>query len=160
MKKHKRTVLVGKAASGKDHFRKVLENKGFKYAVSYTTRPPRTGEVEGKDYFFLEKEEFEKMIENGEFYEHVTFNGWYYGTTREQFFNEDIFIMTPHGISKIQSEDRENTFIIYLDMPYEEREKRLMLRSDADTVERRLAADEKDFKNFSNFDIRITNTDF
>jgi len=55
MKKHKRTVLVGKAASGKDHFRKVLENKGFKYAVSYTTRPPRTGEVEGKDYFFSRK---------------------------------------------------------------------------------------------------------
>jgi len=160
MKKHKRTVLVGKAASGKDYFRKVLENKGFKYAVSYTTRPPRTGEVEGKDYFFLEKKEFEKMIENGEFYEHVTFNGWYYGTTREQFFNEDIFIMTPHGISKIQSEDRENTFIIYLDMPYEEREKRLMLRSDADTVERRLVADEKDFENFTTFDVRITNTDF
>lgn len=160
MKKHKRTVLVGKAASGKDYFRKVLENRGFKYAVSYTTRPPRTGEVEGKDYFFLEKEEFEKMIENGEFYEHVTFNGWYYGTTREQFFNEDIFIMTPHGISKIQSEDRENTFIIYLDMPYEEREKRLMLRSDADTVERRLVADEKDFENFTTFDVRITNTDF
>jgi len=100
------------------------------------------------------------MIENGEFYEHVTFNGWYYGTTREQFFNEDIFIMTPHGISKIQSEDRENTFIIYLDMPYEEREKRLMLRSDADTVERRLVADEKDFENFTTFDVRITNTDF
>jgi len=160
MKKHKRTVLVGKAASGKDYFRKVLENRGFKYAVSYTTRPPRAGEAEGKDYFFLEKEEFEKMIENGEFYEHVTFNGWYYGTTREQFFNEDIFIMTPHGISKIQSEDRENTFIIYLDMPYEEREKRLMLRSDADTVERRLVADEKDFENFTTFDVRITNTDF
>jgi hypothetical protein len=45
-------------------------------------------------------------------------------------------------------------------MPYEEREKRLMLRSDADTVERRLVADEKDFENFTTFDVRITNTDF
>jgi guanylate kinase len=159
-KKHKRIVLVGRAASGKDHMRKTLEDKGFKYAVSYTTRPPRVGEVDGKDYFFLSVEEFEKMIQNGEFYEYVSFNNWYYGTTNAQFYNEDVFIMTPHGISHINPEDRKDTFIMYLDMKLGVRQRRLLQRSDADSVERRLAADDKDFSEFKNYDIRISNHDF
>lgn len=157
---HKRIVLVGRAASGKDHMRKTLEEKGFKYAVSYTTRPKRTGEVHGVDYFFLTDEEFEAMIERKEFYEHVSFNGWHYGTTNEQFYNDDVFIMTPHGISHIDPNDRKNTFIMYLDMKLGVRQRRLAQRSDADTVERRLAADDRDFADFKDFDIKITNHDF
>jgi guanylate kinase len=156
----KRIILVGKAASGKDHARQLLQSRGMKYGVSYTTRPPRTGEVEGKDYFFLSVEEFEKKIEKGEFYEHVTFNGWYYGTTVEQMKNDDVFIMTPYGISKLKPEDRKNSFIIFFDIPYEIRKERLAQRSDADTVDRRLEADENDFREFSDFDIRITNPNF
>ena len=52
MRNHKRIILVGKAASGKDHLRKKFESRGFKYAVTYTTRPPREGEIDGKDYLF------------------------------------------------------------------------------------------------------------
>jgi guanylate kinase len=159
-KNHKRIVLVGRAASGKDHMRKMLEEKGFKYAVSYTTRPPRTGEVNGKDYFFLSVEEFERMIQNDEFYEYVSFNNWYYGTTKEQFYNDDVFIMTPHGISHVKPQDRKDTFIMFLDMKLGVRQRRLLQRSDADSVERRLAADDKDFTDFKNYDIRITNHDF
>jgi guanylate kinase len=160
VKDHKRIVLVGRAASGKDHMRKTLEDKGFKYAVSYTTRPKRDGEVHGIDYFFITNEKFEEMIEQNEFYEHVSFNGWHYGTTNEQFYNDDIFIMTPHGISHIDPKDRKNTFIMYLDMKLGVRQRRLAQRSDADTVERRLEADDKDFAEFRDFDIRITNHDF
>lgn len=159
-KKHKRVVLVGRAASGKDHMRKTLEDKGFKYAVSYTTRPPRTGETDGKDYFFLSTEEFERMIQNDEFYEHVSFNSWHYGTTKEQFYNDDVFIMTPHGISHVKPEDRKDTFIMFLDMKLGVRQRRLAQRSDADTVERRLEADDRDFADFKDFDIKITNHDF
>lgn len=154
-KQHRRLILTGRAASGKDHFRKILESRGYKYGISYTTRPPRTGEVDGKDYYFLSVEEFERMISNDEFYEYVTFNGWYYGTSREQFYRDDIFIMTPHGISKIKSEDRERSLVFYLDIPLEVRRERLMLRSDADKVERRILADELDFKNFTEYDIKI-----
>ena len=157
---HKRVVLVGRAASGKDHMRKTLENKGFKYAVSYTTRPKRDGEVHGVDYYFLTTEEFESMIEKKAFYEHVSFNSWYYGTTNEQFYSDDVFIMTPHGISHIDPNDRKNTFIMYLDMKLGVRQRRLAQRSDADTVERRLAADDRDFADFKDFDIKITNHDF
>ena len=45
-------ILVGKGASGKDHLRKILEGRGFTYGISYTTRPPREGEIDGQDYYF------------------------------------------------------------------------------------------------------------
>ena len=156
----KRIVLVGKAGSGKDFVRKKLESRGYSYAVSYTTRPPRDTEVDGLDYIFLSEEEFKKMIDNNEFYEYVAFNGWYYGTTVDQFYTDDVFIMTPHGISKIKEIDRKTSFIMYFDIDQDIRKERLMLRNDADKVDRRIVADEEDFKDFTDFDIRITNPDF
>lgn len=161
MKKlHRRIVLVGRAASGKDYARKLFTDRNYNHAISYTTRPPRTGEVDGVDYFFLTEEKFKEMISNDEFYEYVAFNNWYYGTSNKQFYSDDIFIMTPHGISAIKPEDREKSFIIYFDIPYEIRKERLMLRSDADSVERRLQADDSDFKDFTDFDLRITTPEF
>jgi guanylate kinase len=156
----KRIVLVGKAGSGKDYARKKLESRFFKYAVSYTTRPPRDNEQDGVDYIFITVEDFKQMIERGEFYEYVIFNEWYYGTTKEQFYNDDVFIMTPHGISLIKPEDRETCFIIFFDIDEEIRKQRLMLRNDADKVDRRLEADRKDFENFTDFDIRVTDPSF
>jgi guanylate kinase len=163
MKSNKsRIILCGKAASGKDHLRKTLEGRGFKYGVSYTTRPPRKGEIDGKDYFFLEENEFQTLIEQGFFYEHVTFNGWYYGTSKEQWFvNDDVFIMTPTGISKLHAADRKSSFIIYIDIPTEIRRERLTERNDnADSIERRLEADDNDFQNFTDYDIKITDHNF
>lgn len=157
---HVRIVLVGKAAGGKDHARKLFENRNFSYAVSYTTRPPRVGEENGKDYYFLSVEEFEKMIVEDKFYEYVSFNGWYYGTSNKQFYQDDIFIMTPYGVSQIHSEDRKKTMVIYFDMPLEIRKERLEKRSDADKVERRLLADELDFQNFTDYDLKITDPNF
>lgn len=157
---HKRIVLVGRAASGKDHARKLFTNRDYKYAVSFTTRPPRDGEIDGVDYYFLTDEKFQQMIEANEFYEYVSFNGWHYGTSNAQFYNDNIFIMTPHGVSKIKPEDRASTFIMYFDMPLDIRKERLMLRNDADKVDRRIAADDLDFQDFTDFDLRIKNSDF
>ena len=157
-----RIVLCGKAASGKDHMRKVLESRGFRYGVSYTTRPPRNGEVNGRDYHFISVDEFEALLEDDYWYEWVEFNGWYYGTSQDQFHKDcDLFIMTPTGVSKIHPEDRLNTTIIYLDIDLETRKSRLTQRDmPGDSMERRIMADEADFKQFTDFDIRITNTDF
>jgi guanylate kinase len=157
---HARIILAGRAASGKDHMRNALEKKGFKYGISYTTRPPRNGEIDGKDYFFLSVEKFEEMISQNLFYEYVSFNGWYYGTTKEQFYRDDIFIMTPHGISHLDPKDRANSVILFFDIPYEVRRERLMQRCDADTVDRRLEADDRDFSNFSDYDVKITDPNF
>lgn len=158
---NKRIILVGRAASGKDHLRQRLEAKGFKYAVSYTTRPPREGEVEGKDYIFVSPEEARRMIEKDEFYEWVEFNGWIYGTTKKQFDEDDIFIMTPTGVSHISKEDRESCFVFFLDIQEETRRDRMLSRDmPGDSVKRRLEADRIDFENFKDFDARITNPNF
>jgi guanylate kinase len=157
-----RIVLCGKAASGKDHMRKVLESRGFRYGVSYATRVPRPGEVEGRDYYFITTEEFKGLMEDGFWYEWDEFNGAYYGTSKLQFHEEcDLFIMTPAGVAKIHPEDRKQTTVIYLDIAYDVRNERLHKRNmPGDTAERRIQADEESFKHFTDFDIRITNPDF
>lgn len=161
---NKRIILVGKAGSGKDFMRKKLESRNFKYAVSYTTRPPREGEVHGRDYFFITEEEAKKMIDNYEFFEYVMFNGWLYGTTLSQWSQadgDDVFIMTPTGLSHVGEEDRKDCLVIYVDINKWVRKERLANRNmPGDSLERRIEADELDFENFTNYDIRITNPDF
>lgn len=161
MNNHKRIILVGKAASGKDHLRKRFESRGFKYAVSYTTRPPREGEIDGKDYIFISEDESKVLIESGFFYEYVIFNGWVYGTSVSQFYNDDLFIMTPAGVSHIKPEDRLSSFIIYTDIEMSIRMTRLANRNmPGDSMDRRIKADEVDFKDFSDYDLKVTNADF
>lgn len=155
-----RIILVGAAASGKDFVRQALSKRGFKHAVSYTTRPPRPGEVDGKDYYFISVKEFEKKISQGFWYEYVPFNSWYYGTSKEQMETCDIFIMTPSGISKLHPEDRKNSFIIFMDIPENIRRERLAVRiMPGDNLERRIEADKKDFENFTDFDLKINSSD-
>jgi guanylate kinase len=161
MMKTKRFILVGPAASGKDFMRKRLEARGLTYAVSYTTRPPRDGEVDGKDYFFISDEVAAQMIERGEFYEWTRFNDWVYGITLEQMERDSIFIMTPRVLSKIKPEDRAESLVFFFDIPEKIRAWRLATREmPGDTPVRRLKADRADFKNFKDWDIRISNSDF
>lgn len=54
----------------------------FVYSISYTTRAPRPGEIDGEDYFFTSMEDFEKSIERGEFLEYANVHGQYYGTLK------------------------------------------------------------------------------
>jgi guanylate kinase len=158
---HKRIIIVGKAASGKDHLRRRYESRGFKYSVTYTTRPPREGEINGIDYHFISENEAKTLIESGFFYEHVIFNGWVYGTSMSQFYSDDLFIMTPAGISRVKPEDRQNSFIIYMDIEMSIRMTRLANRNmPGDSMERRIKADELDFSEFTDYDLRITNPDF
>jgi guanylate kinase len=155
----KRLILVGKSAAGKDHARKVCEQWfNMPYAVSYTTRPPRDGEMNGIDYHFISKEEFEEMIDSELWYEWVMFNGWYYGTTNEQMEQDrQVFIMTPYGLSHLSEKDRNESLVAYLDIDEEIRKARMYERGgNADSVDRRLAADAIDFAGFVNYDIKIT----
>lgn len=157
----KRLIIVGKGGSGKDHMRKILEDRGFRYCVSHTTRPPRIGESSGEDYYFISEEEAQRdYINKGLFYEHVSFNSWIYGTSMEEFKLSNLFIMTPSGLKSMNSEDREESFVVYLDIDEDTRRERLSRRNDADVLERRLAADKEDFSNFRDFDARITDPMF
>lgn len=156
-----RIILVGPGASGKDFMRKRLEERGMTYAVSYTTRPPRPGEIDGKDYFFLSQEQCQLMKDENEFYEVIDFNGWTYGTTLKQFYRDDVFIMTPSGLSHLSEEDRSKSFVIFFDIDEEVRRQRLSERvMPGHTVDARLEADRELFAGFSNYDLKITNPNF
>lgn len=156
----KRIILVGKSAAGKDHARKICEQWfGMPYQVSYTTRPPRDEETNGFDYYFVSESEFKDMIKKDLWFEYVVFNGWYYGTTCEQFDTPNsVFIMTPAGLSHLSEQDRADSLVIYFDIPLEYRKNRMYERGgNADSVDRRIEADEVDFKFYENYDISISN---
>lgn len=156
-----RIILVGPGASGKDFMRKRLEERGMTYAVSYTTRPPRPGEEDGKDYFFLSQAQCQAMQDEDEFYEVIDFNGWSYGTTLKQFYRDDVFIMTPSGLSHLSKEDRAKSFVIFFDIDEEIRRQRLGERvMPGHTVDARLQADRDLFAGFSDYDLKITNPNF
>lgn len=157
----KKIVLVGKAASGKDHMRKRLMDSGMNYGVSHTTRKPREGEVHGKDYYYVTEEEFLSLVDQGQMVEYQHFAGWYYGMTIENWKDADVVILNREALDMLAPEYRNECIVIYLDIPIEVREQRMLERNDTqDSHLRRLAADEEQFKGFENYDIRITNPDF
>ena len=156
----KRIILVGKAGSGKDFFKDYMRMEGHECDVSYTTRPQRKGEVEGVTYHYISEEVFNKYKLEGLFYEDVEFNGWKYATTKRDWVERKLCIKTPSGIAQLTDQDLEESIVIYFDVPLEERRERLLKRSDADKVDRRIAADESDFKDFKLFNIRITSPVF
>ena len=154
-------ILVGKAAAGKDFLKNRLAKKGFVSGVSHTTRPPRENEVNHKDYHFVDKEEFEAMIECGEFIEYMEFNGWYYGQTKKDFDLADVMIMSKDGLDVLPQEYRDQCMVIYLDPPRLTRIDRLTYRNDPnDSIMRRMDTDDEQVKHFRDFDLRVKNEDF
>jgi guanylate kinase len=91
MKKGKIFVFSAPSGAGKNTLIDfVLDNvPGTVYSISATTRPPRPGEVEGKNYFFLSEEEFRRRTEKGAFAEWAVVHGHYYGTPR-RFIDESV----------------------------------------------------------------------
>jgi guanylate kinase len=86
MKKLRPFVFCGPSGSGKSTLLKRLMTEypdSFAFSVSHTTRKPRPGELNGREYHFVEKDEMNKAISNGEFLEHAQFSGNMYGTSRK-----------------------------------------------------------------------------
>jgi guanylate kinase len=77
-------VITGPSGVGKGTLIRELLRRlpGLELSVSATTRPPREGEVDGLDYHFLDREEFDRRAQEGEFLEHATYSGHRYGTLR------------------------------------------------------------------------------
>lgn len=154
-------ILVGKAASGKDHLKKRIEEKGFKSGISYTTRQPRPTEKEGEDYYFVTEEKFDQILESGEMLEWMEFNGWKYGLSIEEFEKADVMIMSKDGLDILPKEYRDQCLVVYLDISRMKRIERLNDRKDInDSIWRRMSTDDEQFDKFSDFDIRIKNDDF
>ena len=154
-------AIVGAAATGKDYLRKRMMDRGMVYGVSCTTRLPREGEVHGKDYYYITVEEFDAKIESGEFAEWQEFNGWKYGLTKDEFERCDVMILNAEAVTLLEQEYRDRVFVIYLDIPESIRRERLGVRDDKnDSTDRRINADNEQFRNFFDFDCKITNENF
>ena len=154
-------AIVGPGASGKDLLRMRMQNRGFKFGVSCTTRPPREGEIHGKDYYYLTDVEFEHGIVSNQFVEWQEFNGWKYGMTKEEFEICDVMILNAEAVNLLESKYRNRLFIIYTDIDEKVRLNRLIERDDYKHEPAcRIEEDKKQFKNFTNFDLRITNPNF
>lgn len=76
-------ILYGRSGSGKKTQERLIEERlGFNRLVSYTTRPPQTGEVDGIDYHFVDEETMKRMYEDGELMECSQYDGYSYGSPR------------------------------------------------------------------------------
>ena len=140
-------IILGKSASGKDTLRSKLIEKGYKEAISYTTRPKRPHEVDGKDYHFISLEEFNRLENEDFFLESETFREWKYGRSYESIEEGDIFIATVTGTANmIEKLGREKFYVLELSCNDEFRKSRSILRGDDPAeVERRLKTDAADF---------------
>lgn len=157
---NKRIIICGHGGSGKDYLKNKLVEKGFNPGISFTTRKPRVGEIDGVDYYYCSDEKFNSMIKNQELYEYKEFRGWFYGTSLKEFYSAEIFIMTPPSIKELSKKDRKKSFIIYLDIDERIRKMRLSSRNDVDSVDRRLKADREMFEDFNDYDLKIVEPDF
>jgi guanylate kinase len=170
LNKTEKIIITGKSGSGKDWLLRQLEKEGLKVSVKTTTRPQRKNEVQSVTYNFIQVNEFQSLLENNQFICHQSFSvtpegrdpeTWHYGLTKEEFDKAQAFIMTPGEIQQIDTETRKRCFLVYLDIDRTIREKRISGRNDNnDSVQRRLDADEIDFRDFNDYDLKITDPEF
>lgn len=128
-------ILVGESASGKSSIESVLEKEyGYKKTVSYTTREPRKGEIDGVDYNYISPEEFTKKTNENFFVEIGAYNGWLYGTTKEQYTKDTVCVLTPHGLRQIKKnlEDKKDLDMhtFYIKVPRRDRLIKILQRGD------------------------------
>ncbi|MCM3214804.1 guanylate kinase [Niallia taxi] len=130
-------VLSGPSGVGKGTVRKEIfsqENTSFEYSISMTTRLPRTGEVDGTDYFFKTREEFEGLIEQGKLLEYAEFVGNYYGTpvdyVRETTNNgKDVFLeIEVEGARQVREKFPDGLFIFLSPPSLSELKNRIVTR--------------------------------
>jgi guanylate kinase len=150
----KKIAFVGKSAVGKNHFLDIFTVLGYKPAIGHTTRAPRTGEQEGKDYHFVSKEEFAEMILKDEFIQFMQFQGEYYGTTKEEFEKCDFFITSPTGLENIPENLRWKIKIAELICENKVTMMRRQIR-DKSSYEDHVSRNKSDDKLFENFDQKM-----
>lgn len=111
-------VLLGDSGSGKSTIENELAiHYGFEKIISYTTRQPRIGEVNGKDYFFTENNTFISMINTGVLAEYDEYSqGRMYGTLKTDYMDGNkVVVLTPNGFRKLkQSCNNDNIFSVFV----------------------------------------------
>jgi guanylate kinase len=122
---------VGESASGKTSVQKYLkEHYEYKDIVSYTTRQPRDGEVDGIDYHFITVEQFKSLKEQGFFAETAVYNDWNYGVAKEDCTDDKVAVLTPHGLRQVSKLKDIDVVSFYINVPRRDRLIKILQRGD------------------------------
>lgn len=162
-------VISAPAGAGKTTLCKRLlqNNPSFISSVSFTTRPPRKQEIEGVDYYFTSREDFEKLIKKGAFVEWAEVHGHLYGTSK-QFLEKNIeaqkdvvLEVDVKGGKRIKEKYPHAILMFILPPSWEELEKRLRTRATEDekSVKKRLVTAKNEVKYLPFYDYFIINDD-
>ena len=163
-------VLSSPSGAGKSTLtRKLLaEDEHMSMSVSATTRSPRPGEIDGKHYFFISKDKFGSMIDQGEFLEHAKVFDNYYGTPsapveealesgRDVLF--DIDWQGAQQLTQAAADDLVRVFILPPDMRELERRLRTRAQDSDDVIAKRMAKSEAEISHWAEYDYVIVNRD-
>ena len=134
-------VISGFSGAGKGTLLKAMMEKYHNYAlsISATTRSPREGEQNGKEYFFVNRESFEKMIEEGQLIEYAQYVNNYYGTPRQYVFQQmadgkDVILeIEIQGALKIKEQFPEALLLFVMPPNADELKRRLVGRGTEST---------------------------
>lgn len=137
MSQGKLIVISGASGVGKGTVLKLMmeKRKDLTFSVSATTRPPRPGEAEGRDYFFVTEARFREMIDDDEFLEYDCHNRCFYGTPRAQVEEKRkqghvLLDIEPKGAAMVRKAMPEAELIFVMPPSVEELERRLRGRGD------------------------------
>ena len=161
-------ILSSPSGAGKTTISKKIQQKyqSFKISVSHTTRKPRSNEVEGIDYYFINENDFKNKIKNNEFYEYAKIFGNYYGTSKESVLNllknknDVLFDIDWQGTQQLSKFKELNLLKIFILPPSKkELKKRLIQRNQdkPDVVEERLKAYDSDSAHKNDYDFVVIN---
>jgi len=161
-------VLSSPSGAGKTTLvKKIAQENNFKISISYTTRKPRTNEVNGKDYFFISEEEFKNLIENNEFLEYAKVFENFYGSSKNQVFEKltkgenVIFDIDWQGTEQIKKQKLNYKIITFFILPPSKSElfNRLKNRDmkDKNIVEERMNQFNEDITHWKNYDFVVIN---
>ena len=124
-------LLIGPSASGKTEIARALTRLfGIKKAVTHTTRAPRVGEVSGRDYHFVSKEDFLDKKEKGGFVETTLYNGNYYGCSKEECADDRCIVVDPQGLASFRALNDPRLVTFYLRCDEATRKARMESRGD------------------------------
>ncbi|MBS4747469.1 guanylate kinase [Bacillus altitudinis] len=156
---NKLIVITGPSGSGKTSLmRQIMKNE----VVSFTTRMPRQGEINGVDYTFINFEKFNELKEKGKLIEQVEYSGNYYGIDQEEFENKmslgNAFVIVDyHGMQQIKKV-YSNCATLFLYTPYDQAYNQMIQRGDTlDKVEQRLSTYHHEMKNKEHYDYVVRN---
>ena len=161
-------ILSSPSGAGKTTLvKKISIENNFKISISHTTRKPRTNEVNGKDYFFVNKEEFKNLVDKGEFLEHAKVFENYYGSTKSKVIERlkkgenVIFDIDWQGTEQIKKKNLNYKLISFFILPPSKTElfNRLKNRDmkDKNIVEERMKQFNEDINHWENYDFVVIN---